>query len=160
MRYHLSTRSLSFCTHVAPPMMALDLLAISISEQDYGHTEGQSRTKAEQRAKIAQGFSKTMASKHIIGLDPRWPAHSTGLDCTPWDGHDYVWDWEKCYVVAAAWRAAAVQLRTPVIWGGVWDRDMRLLGQTPADMKAAVVAYNARHPGRDFNDGPHFQLAA
>jgi peptidoglycan L-alanyl-D-glutamate endopeptidase CwlK len=45
-------------------------------------------------------------------------------------------------------------------WGGVWDRRLNDLPADADGIEAAVKAYCARHPGPDFIDGPHYELAA
>ncbi len=47
----------------------------------------------------------------------------------------------------------------PLIWGAVRDRRMSQYGGSPTALKTEVEAYKVRHPGPDFIDGPHYQLA-
>lgn len=166
MTYALGTRSLSFCSHVDPRLMAVANLAISLSTQDFGFTAEQSRTIAEEAAEVAKGFSHTMHSHHLIndgslGWEPTQSAvgFSGAVDAVPWNGTAFVWDWNLIYPIAAAFKAASAQLATPITWGGCWDR---LLSDVPGDdaaaMKAATQDYAARHAPHAFVDGPHIQL--
>lgn len=104
------------------------------------------RTKARQRQLVAAGASRTMASKHLTG---------DAVDLHALIGSNVAWDWPLYYRIARHMRDAARALDTPIVWGGVWDRDLRVLGD---DMAAEVRAYCARHAGSDFIDGPHYQL--
>lgn len=156
MTYALGTRSLGFCSHVDSRLMAVAKLAISLSTQDFGFTAEQSRTIAEEAAEVAKGFSHTMHSHHLIndgslGWEPTQSAigFSGAIDAVPWNGAAFVWDWDLIYPIAAAFKAASIQLVTPITWGGCWDK---LLSEIPGDDAAAM---EAAHTGFD---GPHMQL--
>lgn len=163
MTYALGTRSLSFCTHVDPRMMALARCAIGVSTRDFGFTAEQSRTVAEEQTLVAKGFSHTLHSHHIIDcIAPgHWaqPGYSGAIDAVPWNGSVFVWDWDMIYPIAAAFKAASLKLNIPATWGGCWDR---LLSEIPGDdaaaMKAASQDYLARRGGHGFIDGPHFEI--
>ena len=161
MPFVLSAKSLSYTTHVDPRLIAVAKLAIQLSEQDFGITEEQSRTPAEEAAKVAAGASETMHTHHLI--DPA-TGFSGAIDAVPYAGGKFVWDWALIYPVAAAFKKASVQLATPITWGGVWDR---LMTEYPDDdaaaMQAAETAYVARRRAakqkkKVFVDGPHFEL--
>ena len=68
------------------------------------------------------------------------------------------WEWPIIYPVAVAMIKAAKELNIDITWGGIWDRDLDQLPETVEELKKAVEAYCARHPGPDFLDGPHYQL--
>ena len=160
MPYTLGARSLSFCSHVDPRLMAVANLAISISGQDFGFTQEQSRTLADEQALVARGVSHTLKSHHIIGTVGAAPGYSGALDAVPWNGSAFVWEWPRIYVVAKAFQQASIQLKTPLTWGGVWDRFMSEYN----DMQAASADYIARKRAagnpNPFVDGPHFELGA
>jgi hypothetical protein len=164
MGFTLSDRSLSFVTHVDPRLVAVAKLAITLSDQDFGFTDAQSRTPAEEAALVARGVSHTMKSHHIIDCRPGWaaPGCSGALDAVPWDGAAYVWEWPRVYKVAAAFRAASDRLATPITWGGVWDRLMSEYSATPDEIAAEAAAYATRQRAigvrRVLLDGPHFEL--
>lgn len=67
------------------------------------------------------------------------------------------WDWPLFYPLAEAVKKAAIELRVPIVWGGVWDKQIAELG----DMEKAVENYVARRKKsglKAFVDGPHFEL--
>ncbi len=78
----------------------------------------------------------------------------------PWVNGMYRWEWALCYKVAAAIARVAKNQGVDNLfcWGGVWDEWMSQYSGDDATMLAAVRAYEARHPGHDFVDGPHFQI--
>lgn len=131
-------------------------LALKLSTQDFRFYEG-ARSPAQQRINVQKGVSKTMDSKHMIQADGK--AHA--MDLVPIIGGVPKWDWEGCYKIAQAVDKAATQLGVAknIRWGGVWDRTMDKFGDetTPAAYMRAVQDYAARHPGKDFLDGPHFE---
>lgn len=115
-------------------------------------TEGL-RSLLRQEQLVKAGASRTMQSRHLTG-------HAVDLAATV--AGDVRWELNLYYRVALAMRRAAVETRTPVVWGGCW---MSLLGvaDTADAMAQAVAKYTARVTaanGRPFIDGPHFQLAA
>jgi peptidoglycan L-alanyl-D-glutamate endopeptidase CwlK len=114
------------------------------------------RTVAEQKEYVRTGASKTMKSKHLEGL---------AYDLVPWIMGKPRWYWPQIFEIAACMKLAAVELNTPIIWGVVWDRRLNDLAPTvndpkllPAALAAEGQAYNKRHVGPDFPDGPHYQL--
>lgn len=173
MTYRLSLRSMDRMRSVDPTLIAMVALAIGVSGVDFGITEEQSRSEAEQREKVARGVSKTMNSKHMI---PAGRTFSTAVDLVPYIDGRFQWgdnQWrvqtadgrtlEPFYEIAAAMREVAVRNGVRIIWGGVWDRALNDLPAGAAAMKAAVEAYKNRRRtagGAAFLDGPHFEIAA
>lgn len=162
-----SARSLGFMSEVDPVLVEVAKLALSRSRVDFGVTEDQSRSHAEQAEKVRRGVSKTMNSKHVI----KPPATvSKALDLVPWIGGAFTWAdsmWrvqvggETIYPfheIAAAMRSASLERGVKLRWGAVWDRRLDELPADVAGLRAAVEAYKVRHPGPDFLDGPHFEL--
>jgi hypothetical protein len=147
--FALGARSLSFCAHVDPRMMAVAKLAISLSTQDFGFTQEQSRTLAQEADAVRKGVSHTMHSHHLIGPPYASAGFSGAVDAVPWSGGKFVWDWALIYPVAAAFRAASLQLKEPITWGGNWGR---LMSEIPGDDAAAMKA------AQNSWDGPHFEL--
>jgi len=45
-----------------------------------------------------------------------------------------------------------------ITWGGAWDRKLSDFGGNERAYQAEVEAYKIRHPGKDFIDGPHFEI--
>lgn len=168
MTYRFSQRSLDRARNVDSVLIAIAVLALLKSSVDFGLTEEQSRTHAEQAEKVRRGVSKTMNSKHMI---PKGGTVSSALDLVPFIDGQFQWGddhWrvttkagaviEPFYEIAAAMREAAILFGVTVVWGAVWDRHLNDLPPGAAGMKAAVEAYKVRHPGPDFLDGPHFEL--
>lgn len=167
MAFILGARSLSFCSHVDPRMLAVAKLAITLSAQDFGFTEEQSRTVAYEAQLVAQGKSHTLHSHHIIDcIAPgHWaaPGFSGAVDAVPMVAGAPKWEWPLIYPVAMAFAAAAKQLFTLITWGGVWDRTMDEIDcSSPASLAAAVAAYEARQNAagnhRVLLDGPHYEI--
>lgn len=160
MPFILGARSLARCTHVDPRMMRVARLAITLSAQDFGFTEEQSRTTTEEQQKVHQGVSHTMHSHHLIN-SPEHPltweplqsamGFSGALDAVPWVAarNEFVWDWDLIYPIAAAFKEASIQTQVPVTWGGCWGKLLsEIPGNDAAAMKRARVSW----------DGPHFEL--
>jgi len=120
------------------------------SEQDFCIFEGL-RTLERQKQLLAKGTTKTLESKHIVGL---------ALDLVPVINEVPAWDWEGCYKIAFAMDQAATELGIAklITWGGAWDRKLSDFGGSQELYKKEVELYCARHPGKDFVDGPHFQI--
>ena len=154
MTFVLGVRSLANLTHVHPSLVAVVERVIAGSSQDFTVQEGL-RTSARQRLLVASGASKTLNSKHLEQPD----GFGHAVDLVPWIDGTPRWEWGPIYHIAAAVREAAIALEVPLRWGGVWDRRINDLPAGADALKAAVQAYAARHPGPDFLDGPHVELA-
>lgn len=154
MTFVLGSKSLQRLHGVHPKLDAVVQLAISQTVQDFTVQEGL-RTPARQRLLVASGASKTLNSKHLEQPD----GFGHAVDLVPWIDNTARWEWGPIYHIAAAMREAAIICATPIRWGGVWDRRLNDLPPAAEGLKAAVEAYGARHPGPDFLDGPHFELA-
>ena len=134
--FRLSRRSLERMQGVHPDLVKVVLLAIQLTEVDFGVIEGL-RTIEKQREYVAKGASKTMNSRHLAhpsdGL-------SRAVDLAIWEDRDLdrVVDADELswrfphYKDLATWvKRASVQLNVPVTWGGEWTT---------------------------LKDGPHFEL--
>ena len=106
---------------VKPELIAVMERAIQITPVDFRITEGL-RTVARQKALFAAGASRTMNSRHLTG-------HA--VDVVALVGGVVRWDWPLYPRIAEAVKEAALELRTPIIWGGDWP---------------------------SLRDGPHFEL--
>lgn len=163
MTYALGSKSLANLARVHPDLVEVVKLAISMSEQDFGVTEPQVRTLEYQKQLVARGVSQTLKSNHLERVDYTGKTktlYGHAVDLVPFVGGKFTWEWEYIWPIAAAMGAAAEHLRLnyQVCWGGVWDRWIGSIGKTAPQMKAAEQAYCSRHPGKDFVDGPHFQI--
>lgn len=130
------------------------LRAYEISTQAFVVQEGV-RSLETQRKYVAQGVSKTLDSKHLIQAD----GFGHAVDLVPWINDQPRWEWPPIYKIAAAVNQAAREQRTRIRWGGVWDRALNDLPVDADALKREVEAYCVRHPGPDFLDGPHYELA-
>lgn len=110
MTYKLSRRSLERLQKVHPDLVKVVLLAIELTEVDFGVTEGV-RTIEKQREYFAKGASKTMNSRHLTG-------HA--VDLVAYIGSEVRWDWPLYYKIADAMKRAANSLNVPIVWGGDW----------------------------------------
>lgn len=68
------------------------------------------------------------------------------------------WDWPLYYKLAEAVKQAAIELSTPIVWGGVWDKLLNDLGDTEDEAAQYVVRRKALGK-KAFIDGPHFELS-
>lgn len=155
MKYTLGKKSLKELEGVDPKLVAVVQRAIELTEVDFAVHDG-IRTIKEQKRLVEQGFSQTMRSKHLDGK---------AVDLVPWVDGNLRWWWPEIYKIAAAMYLAAREQGTSIIWGCVWDRRLNDLAkevkdpkQLPKALMAEGLAYNARHVGSDFPDGPHYQL--
>ena len=108
--FRLSRRSLERMQGVHPDLVKVVLLAIELTEVDFGVTEGV-RTIEKQREHVARGASKTMNSRHLTG-------HA--VDLVAYIGADVRWDWPLYHKIADAMKRAAKDLNVPIVWGGDW----------------------------------------
>lgn len=110
MAYKLSRRSLERMQRVHPDLVKVVMLAIELTEVDFGVTEGV-RTIERQRELFAKGASKTMNSRHLTG-------HA--VDLVAYVGSEVRWDWPLYHKIADAMKRAANSLGVPIVWGGDW----------------------------------------
>jgi len=147
MTFKLGTRSLQRLQGVHPDLTAVIKRAIEMTTVDFGVTEG-IRTQERQAKLFEQKATKTMNGRHLNG-------HA--VDIAPVVGGIPRWDWPLFYPLADAVKRASIELKVPIVWGGVWDRQISELG----DMEKAVESYVARRKkmgAKAFIDGPHFEL--
>lgn len=153
--YKLGRTSLSNLRQVHPNMILVVSHAINLTEQDFIVYDG-ARTMAEQREYVRRKVSKTLHSRHLIQKD----GFGHAVDLVPWINSSARWEWGAIPPIAVAMAKAAEELDIEIIWGGVWDKVMsKYPNGTPGAVMAALEAYKKRHPGDDFLDGPHFELA-
>ena len=108
--FKLSRRSLERMQKVHPDLVKVVMLAIELTEVDFGVTEGV-RTIERQRELFAKGASKTMNSRHLSG-------HA--VDLVAYVGSEVRWDWPLYRKIADAMKRAANSLNVPIVWGGDW----------------------------------------
>lgn len=154
MTFYLGKASRAELVGVKPDLVRVVERAIQITAQDFSVHDG-IRTVEEQRRYVASGASKTMNSNHLRG---------EAVDLVPYIDGKLRWWWEPIYKIAAAMHTASNELGVLVQWGCVWDRPLNGLakGVAAKDLPDALrdegLAYNVRHVGKDFPDGPHYAL--
>jgi peptidoglycan LD-endopeptidase CwlK len=153
MAFIIGAKSRANLSGVHPKLASIVERAIRYTSVDFGVHEGL-RTLERQKAYVLSGVSRTLHSKHLVQTD----GYGHAVDLVPYIDGQLRWEWPAIYPIAWAVRKAALELDTDLIWGGVWDRTMRELGETPEAIKSDVGEYSKRHPGPDFLDGPHYQL--
>ncbi|CAN5261619.1 M15 family metallopeptidase [soil metagenome] len=117
----LSRRSRDRLVGVHPALVAVVEAAIVRTPVDFMITEGL-RTRERQAALVRAGASRTLNSRHLTG-------HAVDV-CALIEGK-VRWDWPLYPRIAGAFKAAALELDTPIVWGGDWPK---------------------------LRDGPHFEL--
>ncbi|CDO34033.1 M15 family metallopeptidase [Novosphingobium sp. KN65.2] len=154
MTYSLGQRSLARLEGVHPLLVSVVHRAIAITAQDFTVQEGL-RSIDTQRLYVRRGVSKTMNSKHLKQSD----GFGHAVDLVPWLNGQPRWEWPLIWAIAVAMDQASAELKVPLTWGAIWDKQMSQYGGSPEALRAEVDAYKVRHPGPDFIDGPHYQLA-
>ncbi len=112
----LSARSEARMLGVHDDLKAVVRRAIELSPFDFGITAG-NRTAEEQNALYHQGASTldgyTKLSRHQTG-------HA--IDFVAYDENGKVtWSMEYYEAISAAFKQAAKELNTPIVWGGDWS---------------------------------------
>ena len=121
MSFRLSSRSRARLVGVHPALTAVVEAAITRTPVDFMITEGL-RTAERQAALVKAGASRTTRSRHLTG-------HA--VDVAALVEGQVRWDWPLYGRIAQAFKAAALDMKTPLIWGGDW---------------------------KTLRDGPHFEL--
>ncbi|WP_026784296.1 M15 family metallopeptidase [Pleomorphomonas koreensis] len=150
----LGTRSRAALVGVHPSLIKVVERAIELTAQDFTVLEGV-RSLDRQRVLKSHGKSKTMLSKHLRQSD----GYGHAVDLAPLVNGSVVWEFEKIRPIVLAMRRASIEAGVKIVWGSIWDRNLAQLPDTLPGIADAVDAYKARHPGPDFIDGPHYQLA-
>ena len=121
MSFRLSSRSRARLVGVHPALIAVVEAAITRTTVDFMITEGL-RTAERQAVLVRAGASRTTRSRHLTG-------HA--VDVAALVEGQVRWDWPLYGRIAEAFKAAARDLKAPLIWGGDW---------------------------KTLRDGPHFEL--
>jgi peptidoglycan L-alanyl-D-glutamate endopeptidase CwlK len=133
----LGARSLSRLEGVHPDLVRIVKKAADISDLDFTVLEGL-RTVERQKELVKQGASKTMNSRHLTG-------HA--VDLAPMINGKISWDWPLYHRLAEVMRAASLNEKVPIRWGGTW----KLLSAIEGPITAKILS-------RSFPDGPHFEI--
>lgn len=156
MGYKFGPKSLAALNGVHPILQAVAKDAIKLSTQDFCVFEGL-RTLARQQILLKQGMTRTLKSYHLKQSD----GFSHAMDLVPYKKGTPVWDWQLIYPVtlAVCMAAKGLAVADKIVWGGAWDMRLTDFGATSGiEIQQIVKDYTIRHPGKDFIDGPHFQL--
>ena len=149
MTFALSQRSLANLEGVQPALVAVVKRAIVLTKVDFGVIEGL-RTEARQRELVDRGASQTMNSRHLTGHAVDLMAYIDGRAS---------WELNLYDDIADAMKQAAIELDTPIKWGGAWSvQDIRRWHGTMADAMNAYIDERRKQGRRPFIDGPHFEL--
>ena len=157
------TTSLANLAGVDPRLVTAAKMALSFSTQDFGFPDPNTRTLAQEEALVAQGKSHTLKSHHIPPPAPgkgtfyNGVAYSGAVDCVPWNGNAFVWDWNLIYLIWHAWRRVAELTGNPYTWGGVWDKLITEYDDPESEMNAYIARQKAAGNEHPFVDGPHFE---
>lgn len=108
----LNERSEKALVGVHPDLVAVVRRAAEIMPGGFIITEGM-RSKERQRELFAKGLSKTMNSRHLVGL---------AVDFAPLIDGDVTWKWPAFPPVANAFKQAAKELNIAIEWGGDWRK--------------------------------------
>lgn len=119
--FKFSQRSEDRLKGVHPDLVKVVRRALQLSHVDFGITEGL-RTPERQKQLVAEGKSQTLKSRHITG-------HAVDVYAYPTPAGS--WDMTYYRQIADAFKAASIELKIPVEWGGDW---------------------------KSLKDGPHMQL--
>lgn len=151
--FMLGSGSLKRLEAVSPTLVMLVKDAITITKQDFSVLEGLRSIEDEQKH-IDNHTSKLhdpRNCKHCAQLD----GFSHAVDLVPYVNNEPSWDWQYIWAIAFAMRDAAIRHKVLIKWGAVWDKPLNSLS---GDLKKEAHDYCERHPGKDFEDGPHYEL--
>jgi len=146
MPFKFSKFSLKNLEGVNPKLVDAANQAIAISTVDFAITEGL-RTLDRQKKLLADGFSKTLNSKHLTGEAIDVIALEAGK-AKNIDIYYYI-----CIADAFAKLSDTVKIK----WGGSWrvlDKDIKVVAQYDNYLAGCAVSNK-----RPFVDGMHFELA-
>ena len=159
--FFLGSKSIANASKVDARLMIVVKKAISISTMDFGIPEtGGARTAAEQNVLYKKKVTTKDGYKKISNHQVHENGFGSAVDLVPWiDGKFEHEDWENFFPIASAMSKASKILKIDILWGGNWYEKMSQYDSEVEDMRAALERYKIKHPGPDFIDGPHFQLA-
>lgn len=121
MAFNLSKASRARLVGVHPELVAIVERAIELTPVDFKITEGL-RSVTRQKELFAAKATQTMNSRHLTG-------HA--IDVVAMVGGSVRWDWPLYGRIATAFKQAALERGSPIVWGGDW---------------------------KTLKDGPHFEL--
>tara|TARA_X000000950_G_scaffold287933_1_gene402439 strand:- start:5953 stop:6408 length:456 start_codon:yes stop_codon:yes gene_type:complete len=150
MAYTFSKKSLKKLEGVDERLVGLAEMAISVSDIDFGISEGL-RTKERQQILYDTKRSQTLNSKHIIGK---------ALDVFAFVDGEVCWELAVYDDIADAFAMASRAHGVPLKWGCAWT--VSDIGTWNGTMEQAMNSYidiRRSQDRRPFLDGPHFELS-
>jgi peptidoglycan L-alanyl-D-glutamate endopeptidase CwlK len=106
----LNERSLKALVGVHPDLVAVAKRAAELMPGGFILTEGL-RSKERQRELFAKGLSKTMNSRHIVGM---------AVDFAPILYGEVTWKTPAFLPVIKAFKTASAELKIPIVSGSEW----------------------------------------
>lgn len=116
MPFRFSNRSYDNLRGVHQDLVAVAVRALELTKVDFGIGDGL-RTPAEQQANIDAGRSWTKNSRHLSGHAIDVIAFDKAGKYVNGDCPDEYKLYEQ---IAEAFKAAALELGVPIVWGGDW----------------------------------------
>lgn len=147
--YTFSSKSLRKLEGVHPMLVAISKRAISLSEVDFGISEGL-RTMERQKELVASGASQTLQSKHI---------HGQAVDVFAWVDSGVTWELQYYDLIAEAFQKATLEYKSKVRWGAAWH--IPNIATTPligVDMRDSYIDLRKSQGRKPFVDAAHFEL--
>lgn len=151
--YTLGQKSLLHLVGVHPSLTTVIKDAIYISEQDFTILEGL-RTLENEQCHI-DNHTSALHDPHNCKHCKQADGFGHAADLVPFVDSAVSWNWDHIWPIAEAMRTAALRHNIRIKWGAIWDLS---LNDIHGDLKQAAKDYCSRHPGKDFEDGPHFEL--
>ena len=149
MTFKLGKRSQERLAGVHPDLVRVVERAITLTTVDFTVLEGL-RTPERQAQLVKAGASQTMNSRHLTGHAVDLMAYINGRAS---------WELNLYDDIADAMKAAAIELNTPIKWGGAWTvQDIRRWHGTMASAMNSYIDERRKAGRRPFIDGPHFEL--
>jgi peptidoglycan LD-endopeptidase CwlK len=108
--FTFSAKSEARLKGVHPALVKVVRRALQLTDVDFAVLEGV-RTAARQAELVQAKASRTMNSRHLTG-------HAVDLGAVV--GGQVRWDWPLYDRVAEAMKAAALELKVSIVWGGDW----------------------------------------
>lgn len=110
MGYVFSKQSLSKFAGVNPKLVEVAKRALSISEVDFGISEGL-RTLERQKQLLSEKKTQTLKSYHLQGK---------AIDVVAYVDGTISWEWSLYEKISKAFKQAASELGVKITWGGDW----------------------------------------
>lgn len=125
--------------------------ALAMSDTDFGISETV-RTVKRQEQLVKAGKSKTMKSKHLVGM---------AVDVVPWSPEieDYTFEKEYFFSIAEAFRMAAANYDVKLRWGGAWHcYSITEYDKSMESLHEEYIQLRKSEGKKPFVDMPHFEI--